>query len=114
MSDKIKEEITIEDFQKVDLRIGKILKAEKIENADKLLKILVDLGNEKRTLVAGIAKSYSPEELINKNIVVLTNLKSKTIRGIESKGMVLAAIDKNENPILLTTDRDVEAGAKIR
>ncbi|MEM5829062.1 MAG: methionine--tRNA ligase subunit beta [Candidatus Aenigmatarchaeota archaeon] len=114
MNEKIKEEVSIEEFQKIDLRVGKIISAEKIENADKLLKLLVDLGNEKRTLIAGIAKSYKPEELINKNVVVLANLKPKVIRGVESKGMLLAAIDKNENPILLTVDKDVEVGAKIR
>ncbi|MEM5813130.1 MAG: methionine--tRNA ligase subunit beta [Candidatus Aenigmatarchaeota archaeon] len=114
MNEEIKEEVSIEEFQKIDLRVGKIISAEKIENADKLLKLLVDLGNEKRTLIAGIAKSYKPEELINKNVVVLANLKPKVIRGVESKGMLLAAIDKNENPILLTVDKDVEVGAKIR
>ncbi|MBU5678543.1 MAG: methionine--tRNA ligase subunit beta [Candidatus Aenigmatarchaeota archaeon] len=114
MNEERKEEITIEEFQKIDLRVGKIINAEKIENADKLLKILVDLGNEKRTLIAGIAKCYKPEELINKKVVVVTNLKPKKIRGIESKGMLLAAIDKNENPILITVEKDIEVGAKIR
>lgn len=114
MNNEIKEEIDIEDFQKIDLRVGEIIKAEKIENTDKLLKLLVNLGNENITLVAGIAKNYKPEELISKKIVVLTNLKPKTIRGVVSKGMVLAAIDKNENPVLLTIDKDVDVGAKIR
>ncbi|MFH7873425.1 MAG: methionine--tRNA ligase subunit beta [Candidatus Aenigmatarchaeota archaeon] len=114
MNEERKEEITIEEFQKIDLRVGKIINAEKIENADKLLKILVDLGNEKRTLIAGIAKCYKSEELINKKVVVVTNLKPKKIRGIESKGMLLAAIDKNENPILITVEKDIEVGAKIR
>ncbi|MEM7816880.1 MAG: methionine--tRNA ligase subunit beta [Candidatus Aenigmatarchaeota archaeon] len=114
MNEERKEEVSIEEFQKIDLRVGKIISAEKIENADKLLKLLVDLGNEKRTLIAGIAKSYKPEELINKKVVVLANLKPKVIRGIESKGMLLAAIDRNENPILLTVEKDIEVGAKIR
>lgn len=114
MIEEKKEEITIEEFQKIDLRVGKIISAERVENADKLLKILVDLGNEKRTLVAGIAKCYKPDDLINKKVVVVTNLKPKVIRGIESKGMILAAIDRNENPILLTVEKDVEVGTKIR
>ena len=107
-------EIELEDFQKLDLRVAKIENAEKIENTDKLLKLVVSLGKEKRTLIAGIAKAYKPEELIGKNVVVLANLKPKMIRGVESRGMVLAAISKNETPILLTTDKEVEPGAKIR
>jgi len=105
--------ISIEDFKKLDLRIGKVLSAEDVPGADKLLKITVDFNTEKRTLVAGIKQHYSPEELIAKNIVVVFNLEPATIRGIQSQGMLLAAAN-GEKVILLTTDKDIDAGSKIR
>jgi methionine--tRNA ligase beta chain len=105
--------INFEDFQKIDLRIGKILKAERIEGSEKLLKLIVDLGNEKRQLVAGIAKYYKLEDLIGKEIVVVANLESKKIRGIESQGMLLAA-DVNGEPVILVPEKEVPSGTKIR
>ncbi len=110
--EKEEKTVTIEDFLKLDFRIGQILEAEKVEKADKLLKLTVDLGDEKRTIVSGIAKYYKPEELIGKKIVVFTNLKPRKIFGIESKGMILAAQD-GESLRLLTVDGDIGAGAKI-
>jgi len=89
------------------------LSAEDVLGADKLLKIKVDFNSEKRTLVAGIKQHYSPEELIDKNIVVVFNLEPATIRGIQSQGMLLAA-SKRGKVILLTTDKDIDAGSKIR
>ena len=83
--------ITLEDFSKLDLRVAQILEAEKVEGADKLLKLQIDLGEEKRQIVAGIAERFSPTELIGKKIVVIVNLKPAKIRGIESNGMLLAA-----------------------
>ena len=106
--------IKFSDWQKLDLRTGKILEVENIEGADKLYKILVDLGKEKRTLAAGLKPYYKPEELIGKNCVVFTNLEPKTIRGIESQGMILAAVSEQENVVrLLQPDEDIETGSKV-
>ena len=104
--------ISFEDFLKMDIRVGKVISAERVKNSVKLVKLIVDLGLEKRQLVAGIAGYYSPEELIGKNIVVLANLKPKKIMGIESQGMLLAAVVDNK-PVLLTTDKDVPPGTKV-
>jgi methionine--tRNA ligase beta chain len=105
--------IKFEDFQKIDLRVGKILEVEKVEGSEKLLKLIVDLGNEKRQLVAGIAKYYKPEDLIGKEIVVVANLEPKKIMGIESQGMLLAA-DVNGEPVILIPEKEVPPGTKIR
>jgi len=107
------ENINFEEFQKIDLRIGKIIEAEKIEGTDKLLKLKVDLGEEERQLVAGIAKFYQPEDLIGKEIVVVANLEPKILRGVESQGMLLAA-DVEGKPVLLKPDQEVPPGTKIR
>ncbi len=106
------ENINFEEFQKIDLRVGKIIEAERIEGTDKLLKLKVDLGEEKRQLVAGIAKFYQPEDLIGKEIVVVVNLEPKTFRGIESQGMLLAA-DVEGKPVILKPDKEVPPGTKI-
>ncbi len=87
----LKPEITIEDFEKIDLRVCRVLTAEKIKKADKLLKLTVSLGNEERTVVSGIAQHYTPEELIGKQLVLVANLKPAKLRGVESRGMILAA-----------------------
>ena len=105
--------ISFEEFQKIDLRVGKIVEAEKVEGADKLLKLKVDLGTEKRQLVAGIAKFYQPKDLIGREIVVVVNLEPKTLRRIESQGMLLAA-DIEGKPVLLKPDEEVPPGTKIR
>jgi len=102
-----------EDFQKIDLRIGKILKAEKVEKSEKLLKLVVDLGDEKRQLVAGIGKFYEPDDLLGKEIVVVANLEPKKLMGIESQGMILAA-DKEGEPVLLIPEKEVPPGTIIR
>ena len=107
------ENINFEEFQKIDLRVGKIIEAEKIEGTDKLLKLKVDLGEEKRQLVAGITKFYQPEDLIGKEIVVVANLEPKILRGIESQGMLLAG-DVKGKPVLLKPDQEVPPGTKIR
>ena len=107
------ENINFEEFQKIDLRVGKIIEAEKIEGTDKLLKLKVDLGEEERQLVAGIAKFYQPEDLVGKEIVVVANLEPKTLRGVESQGMLLAA-DVEGRPVLLKPDQEVPPGTKIR
>jgi methionine--tRNA ligase beta chain len=105
--------ITFDDFKKLDIRIGKILAAEKVEGTDKLLKLEVDFGIEKRELVAGIAETYQPEQVIGKEIPVLMNLEPRTIRGIVSQGMILAA-DVEGKPVLMHPDNDIPPGSIIR
>ena len=105
--------ITFDDFKKIDMRIGKILSAEKVEGTDKLMKIEIDLGTEKRQLVAGIADMYEPHLLIGKEIPVLMNLEPRKIRGIESQGMILA-VDVGGKPVIMHPDREVPPGSTIR
>jgi methionyl-tRNA synthetase len=105
--------ITFEDFQKIDLRVAKIIKAEKVENSDKLVKLEIDLGNEKRTIVAGIGKKYSPEELMGQLIIVVANLEPKEIKGIKSEGMLLAA-DSENGPVLIVPLEQVYVGTKVK
>jgi methionyl-tRNA synthetase len=106
--------ITFDDFVKVDLRVGEIKDVEEIEGADKLWKLSVDLGEEKRTICAGIKEYYSKEELMNKKIIVVVNLAPRKMRGIESQGMLLAASDKeHKNVILISPEKDIENGSKI-
>ena len=93
-----KEEITFEDFTKLDIRIGTILEAEKVKKTKKLLHLKVDIGSEIRTIVSGIAESYSPEEIIGKQVSVLVNLAPRAIKGIESQGMILMA-ENNEGAL---------------
>ncbi|RKZ32084.1 methionine--tRNA ligase [bacterium] len=105
--------ITIEQLSKVKLKVGRIISAKKAANADKLLLLEVDLGKERRNLVAGIAQWYNPDELAGKNIVVVTNLEPATIRGHKSQGMLLAADDGN-SVSLLTVDKNVEPGSEVK
>lgn len=106
------QEITIDEFAKVDLRVAKVLAAEKVEKADKLLKLTVDLGTEQRTIVSGIAQHYVPEDLVGKSVVMVVNLKPAKIRGIESRGMVLAA--SCEGKLTLATAPDMPPGSKVK
>jgi len=105
--------VNFDDFQKLDLKIAKIVKAEKVEGSEKLLRLEIDLGEEKRQLVAGIAKFYSPEDLIHREIVVVANLEPRVLMGIKSQGMLLAA-DVEGRPVLLKPDEDVPVGTRIR
>ena len=105
--------ISIDDFKKVELRVGKIVSAEEIEGAEKLYKLQVDMGTEKRQLVAGIKKFYSKEELEGKQVIVVANLEPAKLRGVESQGMLLAAIDSEEKITIVTTDKEVKEGSKI-
>ncbi|MCS6999149.1 MAG: methionine--tRNA ligase subunit beta [Aquificaceae bacterium] len=105
------ERVGIEDFLKLDIRLAKVLFAERVEGSEKLLKLKVSLGDEERTLMAGIAKHYSPEELVGKKVLMLANLEPRRIFGVESQGMVLALSD-GENLSLIVPDRDVKEGAK--
>ena len=104
--------ITFEDFKKVELKTAKVIEAEKIPNADKLLKLKVSLGEEERQLVAGVAEHYPPEELINKTIIVVANLQPATIRGIESQGMLLA-VEDGDKLALLTTEKETLPGKRV-
>lgn len=105
--------ISIEEFQNLDLRVATIIEAEKIPRADKLLKLIVDLGDEKRQVVAGVAEHYTPDELIGKQVIVIVNLHPAKIRGIESQGMVLAAAGEKDL-VLGTFDKHVAPGTKVR
>ena len=105
--------ITYEEFARLEMRIGKVLAAERVPGAEKLLRLEVDVGMERRQLVAGIAESYAPEQLAGKEIVVLTNLKPKVIRGVESQGMLLA-VDAGGKSVLLTVDSEVPVGSIVR
>jgi methionyl-tRNA synthetase len=107
------DEITYEEFQKLDIRIGLVENVEKVPKTDKLLKLTVDIGTEKRTLVAGLAEYYKAEDLIGKKIVVLVNLQPRKMRGVLSQGMLLAAED-GKLVSFLTPEKDVSPGSKIR
>ncbi|MCP3924001.1 MAG: methionine--tRNA ligase [Desulfobacterales bacterium] len=107
----LKDEITYEDFMKIDLRVGVVTHAEPVKKSDRLLKVKVDIGEE-RELVAGISKSYSAEDIIGKSVVVVANLKKAKIMGIESNGMMLAASEK-KNLTLITLDKDVKKGSQV-
>ena len=105
--------IAIEDFAKIKLRIAKVVTAEGVPGSKKLLKLLVDLGDEKRQVVAGIAAHYMPEELIGKSIVVVANLKPAKLMGIESQGMVLAAGTEGTLS-LIGPDKDMSPGSVVK
>ncbi|MFA4905171.1 MAG: methionine--tRNA ligase subunit beta [Candidatus Margulisiibacteriota bacterium] len=108
------ENITFEEFKKLDLRVGGIKSAEEIPGADKLYKLKVDIGGEERELVAGIKKFYSIESLIGKKIAVLANLEPRVIRGVTSHGMLLAASNEDKSSLsLLVLDTDLPSGSKI-
>lgn len=104
--------ITYEDFSKIELVVGLVESAEFVVGANKLLKLTVDVGTEKRQLIAGVAQWYKPEQLVGKRIIVLANLEPKTIRGMQSQGMLLAA--DSPDLALLTVDNEVPPGTKIR
>ncbi|MCY0859013.1 MAG: methionine--tRNA ligase subunit beta [Sulfolobaceae archaeon] len=109
--------INIDDFYKIDLRVGLVLSVERIEGT-KLLKLIVDLGQEKRQIITGLADYYTPESLVGKRIIVVTNLKPKKIRGFESQGMLLAAgckedEEKGIKPRIVTVDGEVPPGTRV-
>ncbi|MES2798652.1 MAG: methionine--tRNA ligase [Bacteroidota bacterium] len=109
-----KENIQFDDFTKMDIRLGTILEAEKVEKADKLLKLLVDTGIDKRTIVSGIAEHYSPEEIVGKTIQILVNLAPRKIRGIESNGMVLMAENEEGKLCFMVPEKEFKAGGGVR
>ncbi len=109
----MKEMIKYEDFAKLDLVVGKIIFTDKVPNTDKLIKIIVDLGDEERQIVSGIADFYSSEELVGKQIIVLKNLESRKFKGLESNGMLLAA-DLEGRPVLLRPEEELPAGSHVK
>lgn len=109
------EEVEFSSWEKLDIRVGKILKVEDIDGADKLYNLEVDIGEDKpRTLVAGLKKHYSKKKLVGKSCVVFCNLERKKLKGIESRGMVLAAVNDDDKIMLIQPEDEIEAGSKIR
>jgi methionyl-tRNA synthetase len=107
--------ISIEDFAKVELRVGEIKVAEKVKGADKLLRLEVDIGTEVRQVVAGIAEAYKPETLVGRKVVIVVNLQPRKLRGLESNGMIVAAsVGEKGTPVLCGFLEDVPVGAKLK
>ncbi len=107
--------VSIDEFMKIDLRVGLVKHAERVRGASRLLRLIVDLGElGERQLVAGLAKWYKPEDLVGKYIIVVANLKPRRIRGIESQGMLLAADSEDGTPVLVTVERPVKPGTRLR
>ena len=105
-------EIEFNDWQNLDLRVAEVLEVEDHPDADKLYVLKIKIGDEERTIVAGVKQSYSKEELTGKKIIVFTNLKPAVLRGVKSEGMLLAASD-GDKVVLLTPEKDINSGAKI-
>ena len=109
-----KQKVSYDDFAKLDFCTARVTHAERVEGSDKLLRIEIELGEEKpRQIVAGIGKAYGPEELLGRTIIVLRNLESRMLMGLESNGMLLAARDAEGVPVLLQTGREVSPGMRI-
>ena len=105
--------ITFEDFIKLDLRVGTIIAAKEVKKTKKLLQLQVDLGEEVRTIVSGIAESFNPEEVVGKKVTVLTNLAPRKIRGVESQGMLLMSEDAEGNIVMVSPDQGAKNGFPI-
>jgi methionyl-tRNA synthetase len=110
---KLKPEITFEDFDKIDLKVGTIISAEKVEKSDKLLKLEIDLGFEKRTVVSGIALHFAPENITGKQVIVVANLAPRKMRGIVSNGMILMSEDADGKLQFINPDTLVSNGSKV-
>lgn len=108
------QEIHLEDFQRIDLRVGEVVGAERVEGTRALMVLRVNLGEEERTLVAGLAPYYTPEEIVGKRVIVVANLEPAVIRGVKSQGMLLAADDGQGHVSLVTVDRDIAPGSRVR
>jgi methionyl-tRNA synthetase len=107
--------ITIDDFAKIDLRVATVIEAERVKGADKLLRLVVDVGFEKRQILAGIAKAYEPEQLVGRKVVIVANLQPRKLRGLESNGMIVAAsIGPDDRPVLTGFAEDVANGARLK
>ncbi|MSP37977.1 MAG: methionine--tRNA ligase subunit beta [Deltaproteobacteria bacterium] len=112
-AEAIPAKISIDDFRKIALKVATIKAAEPHPNADRLMVLQIDLGGEQRQICAGIRNSYTPEELVGKQIVVVTNLETAKLRGMESQGMLLAASDDGR-VIIMTPEKSVQAGAQVK
>jgi len=111
---KMSETISFNEFKKVELKVARVLEAERVEKADKLLKLKIEIGSETRQIVAGVAQQYAPEQMIGKLIIVVANLEPAKIRGIESSGMLLAAVDESTNDLaLVTLDKEFKTGVGV-
>ncbi len=110
----IKPQVDFEDFAKLDIRVGTIISADQIDESEKLVKLIIDLGEGKRQILAGIKKFYKIEDLVNRQIVIVANLKSRKLMGFESEGMLLAAGDKEGNPVVLIPEKSVPDGANVK
>jgi methionyl-tRNA synthetase len=108
------ERVGIEEFLKLDLRVARVVAAERVPKSRKLLKLEVDLGSERRTLVAGIAEAYEPETLVGRVIGMVANLKPATVMGVESNGMILAASAPGGLPVVVSFDKEPPLGSRIR
>jgi len=108
------ERLSIDEFMRVDLRVARVLTAERVPKSKKLLKLWIDLGYEQRTIVAGVAEAYEPESLVGRKIVIVANLKPAKLMGIESNGMVLAASSEDGKPMLLAVDPEAQPGMRVR
>ena len=106
------DQITIDDFKKIDLRVAEIVEAKRVAGADKLLELRIKIGDATRTLAAGIAQEYAPETLVGRKIIVVANLQPRRLRGIESQGMLLAA-NVGDRAVLLAPDADVPSGVRV-
>ena len=104
--------ITIDDFKKIELRVAKVLEAERVEGSDKLIKMQLSLGEEKRQVIGGISRHYEPEQLIGRQIIIVANLEPRSLMGLESQGMLLAASDEN-GIALLIPDKEITDGSRI-
>jgi methionyl-tRNA synthetase len=105
-------EITFDEFKKIELKVAKVLFAERVAGTDKLIRMEIDLGTEKRQIVAGIGLAYTPEFLVDKKIIVVANLAKAKIRGVESNGMLLAAVD-GADISLVTLEKDIKPGSQV-
>lgn len=105
--------INIEDFKKVELKVAKVVSAERVDGSEKLLKLQVELGSENRQIIAGIGKTYEPETLIGKEIIIVANLEPRSLMGLESQGMILAANDES-GPVLIMPEKEVNPGTELR
>jgi methionine--tRNA ligase beta chain len=107
--------MTIDEFKQSDLRVGKVVSAERVEGSEKLLKLMVDLGEESgsRQILSGIGKWYAPEDMMGKTVVIIANLDPRMMMGMESRGMLLAAGSAEGRPVILTTSEEVVPGAKV-
>lgn len=105
---------TIDDFAKLDIRVIKVLEAERMEGSDKLLRLQVDIGDETRQILAGIGKSYNPEDIAGKELIAIVNLEPRKMMGEESQGMILATGDDLEDITLIQPLKEVAAGSKLR